>query len=315
MRAIVMQEFGGPEVLQLNDVPEPEPRAAHIRVNVTRAGVNYADVHARQDTYLAPVALPYIPGNEVVGTADDGRRVAALTQGGGYAEKTFVHRRVAWDIPDDVTDEQAVALALQGNSAWHLLFTTAQVTSGETVVIPAAGGGVGSIAVQLAKSEGAKVVALASTEEKRRLAQDLGADAVVDSSTTDGLTERIREAAGGRVHAALEMTGGETFHQILAALDPRGRMAVYGFASGDLAQVPVHALLAKSITVSGLWLPHLYADRTALPTSMEALFAAVSSGKLRPVSGGTYPLGEASRAHRDLASRTHMGKLCLDTTE
>src|SRR5690606_18345552 len=151
------------------DVPEPEPKAGHIVVNVARAGVNYADVHVRGDSYFTPVDLPYIPGNEVMGTTDDGRRVVALTRGGRYAEKALVHRRVMWEIPDDITGEQAIALALQGNSAWHLLFTTAQLTSGQSVVIPAAGGGVGSIALQLAKRAGAKVIALASTEEKRRM--------------------------------------------------------------------------------------------------------------------------------------------------
>lgn len=314
MRAIVMREFGGPEVLQLADIPEPEAKAGHVLVNVARAGVNYADVHVRGDSYLAPVDLPYIPGNEVMGTTSDGRRVVALTRGGGYAEKALVHRRVMWEVPDDVTDEQAVALALQGNSAWHLLFTAAQLTSGQSVVIPAAAGGVGSIAVQLAKRAGARVIALASTEDKRRIALDLGADVVVDSSGGD-LTERILEAAGGPVHVALEMTGGDTFHQTLAAVAPRGHVAVYGYASGELAEVSTRTLMEKSITLSGFWLPHLYTDRSALPTSMRALFAAVSSGDLRPVIGKTYGLGDAGSAHYDLAARSESGKLSLDTAK
>lgn len=314
MRAIVMREFGGPEVLQLADIPEPEAKAGHVLVNVARAGVNYADVHVRGDSYLAPVDLPYIPGNEVMGTTSDGRRVVALTRGGGYAEKALVHRRVTWEVPDDVTDEQAVALALQGNSAWHLLFTAAQLTSGQSVVVPAAAGGVGSIAVQLAKRAGARVIALASTEDKRRIALDLGADVVVDSSGGD-LTDRILEAAGGPVHVALEMTGGDTFHQTLAAVAPRGHVAVYGYASGELADVSTRTLMEKSITLSGFWLPHLYTDRSALPTSMRALFAAVSSGDLRPVIGKTYGLGDAGSAHYDLAARSESGKLSLDTAK
>ncbi|MEV6317342.1 zinc-binding dehydrogenase [Streptomyces sp. NPDC051776] len=314
MRAITMREFGGPEVLELADVPEPEPRAGYLLATVNHAGVNYADVHVRGNTYLSPVELPYTPGNEIVGTLDGGRRIAALTAGGGYAEKALVHRRVIWDIPDDVTDEQAVSLTLQGNSAWHLLFTAAQVTRGQSVLIPAAAGGVGSLAVQLAKGAGAKVVALASTEEKRRLAQDLGADAVVDS-TADDLTERILEAAGGPVQAALEMTGGKTFHQVLGAVAPRGRVVVYGYAGNELAAVPTRELMERSITLSGFWLPHLYSDRAALPTSMRALFAAVRSGDLRPVIGKAYGLGEAAQAHRDLTSRSHMGKLLLDTAQ
>ncbi|MEU5237059.1 quinone oxidoreductase family protein [Streptomyces lydicus] len=313
MRAIVMREFGGPDVLRLEDVPEPGPRGGHMLVDVTLAGVNYADVHARGDSYLAPVELPYVPGNEVVGTVDGGRRVVGLCRGGGYAERTLLHRRVTWDVPDAVSDEQAVALALQGNSAWHLLFTSLRITEGETVVVPAAAGGVGSLAVQLAARAGARVIGLAGSAEKRKLAQELGAHAVVDS-TADDLTERILDAAGGPVEAALEMTGGATFARTLAAVAPRGRLAVYGFAGGDLASVPTRDLMEKSLTVSGFWLPQLYADRTALPTSMKALFDAVEDGSLTPLTGAVHPLGDAARAHRELAARTGTGKLALDVT-
>ncbi|MEJ8647418.1 zinc-binding dehydrogenase [Streptomyces sp. MS1.AVA.3] len=311
MRAIVMREFGGPDVLRLEDVPEPAPRGGHSLVEVALAGINYADVHARGDSYLAPVELPYVPGNEVVGTLDGGRRVVGLCRGGGYAERTLLHRRVTWDVPDAISDEQAVALALQGNSAWHLLFTSLRLTAGETVVVPAAAGGVGSLAVQLAARAGAKVIGLAGSPEKRKLAEEFGAHAVVDSTAGD-LTERILEAAGGPVEAALEMTGGVTFEQTLAAVAPRGRLAVYGYAGGELASVPTRTLMERSITVSGFWLPQLYADRTALPTSMRALFDAVADGTLKPLTGAVYPLGEAARAHHDLAARTQAGKLALD---
>ncbi|ARF54807.1 quinone oxidoreductase family protein [Streptomyces gilvosporeus] len=311
MRAIVMREFGGPDVLRLEDVPEPEPRAGHTPVDVTLAGVNFADMHVRDDSYLAPVQLPYIPGNEVVGTVDGGRRVVGLTRGGGYAERALLHRRVTWDVPDAITDEQAVALALQGNSAWHLLFTTLRITEGESVVVPAAAGGVGSLAVQLAAHAGARVIALAGSEEKRKLATELGAHAAVDSTAQD-LTERIVDAAGGPVQAALEMTGGATFARTLAAVAPRGRLAVYGFAGGELANVSTRELMERSLTLSGFWLPQLYADRTALPESMRALFEAVADGWLTPLTGATYALGEAARAHHDLAARTPTGKLALD---
>ncbi|WP_129841117.1 zinc-binding dehydrogenase [Streptomyces sp. RFCAC02] len=313
MRAISMEEFGGPEVLRLREIPEPRPRAAHHLLRVTRAGVNFADVHVRGNTYLSPVTLPYVPGNEVVGTTEDGRRFVGLTQGGGYAEQALLHRRVAWAVPDDITDDQAVALALQGQSAWHLLFTTARVAAGETVVVPAAGGGLGSLAVQLAREAGATVIALASTERKRRLARDLGADAAIDS-TADDLTARILDAAGGPVQVALEMTGEPVLSRVLDALAPHGRLALYGFASGRPADLPIRALLEKSITVSGFWLPNLYRDREALPTSMTALFEAVRKGAVKPVHGGVLPLGDASTAHATLATREHVGKLSLDPT-
>jgi NADPH2:quinone reductase len=315
MRAITMSAFGGPDVLQLSEVDDPTPTGAEVLVNVTRAGVNYADTHVRDNSYLAEVPLPYIPGNEVVGVTEDGRRVVGLTRGGGYAEKAVVRRRQLWEIPDGVSDDQAVPIALQGNSAYHLLFTVAQIEKGETVVIPAAAGGVGSIAVQLAREAGAKVIALASTEAKRQLALDLGATAAIDSSTTEGLAERIKEVARGGAKVALEMTGGDTFNETLASLAPRGRLAAYGYASGELATVPVHTLLENSLTVSGFWLPHLYTDRSVdLSYSTTALFNMVSNGTLRLVHGGTFPLAEAAAAHRSLASRESTGKVCLDTT-
>ncbi|MEH0579596.1 zinc-binding dehydrogenase [Streptomyces sp. B21-108] len=307
-----MEQFGGPEVLQVVEVPDLEPRGAHHLLQVSRAGVNYADMHVRGNSYLAPVTLPYIPGNEVVGTTADGKRFVGLTQGGGYAEQAHVHRRTSWEVPDDVTDEQAVALCLQGNSAYHLLHTVAAVREGQTVAIPAAAGGLGSIAVQLAKGIGAKVIALASTKEKRQLAEDLGADAVVDS-TSENLTEEIKEAAGGPVQVALEMTGGPTFHSIIAALAPNGRLAVYGYASGQTTEVSTKVLMEQSITVSGFWLPTLFRDLKALPASMNALFDAVRAGSLRPVLGQVYPMSKAAAAHAALAARAHTGKLCLDT--
>ncbi len=251
MRAISMDEFGGPDVLRLAEVPVPRTRGSHHLLNVSRAGVNYADVHVRGNTYLAPVTLPYIPGNEVVGTTPEGQRFVGLTPGGGYAEQALVHRRVAWSVPDDISDDQAIALALQGQSAWHLLCTAAKLQAGERVVVPAAAGGVGSLAVQLAKRAGATVIALASTERKRQVARDLGADAAIDSAP-DGLTDRILEAAGGPVQVALEMTGGSVFQATVAAMAPRGRLVVYGYASGEAAKVAAHALMEKSLDCLGL---------------------------------------------------------------
>ena len=313
MRAISMKEFGGPEVLHMVEAPDPQPRAGHHIVSAHRAGVNYADVHVRGNTYLNPIALPYIPGNEVLGATADGRRLVGLTQGGGYAEQAHLHRRLAWEVPDDISDDQAICLALQGQSAWHLLFTVLGIKSGQRVVIPAAAGGLGSLAVQLAKHAGATVVALASTEEKRQPASELGADAVVDS-TSDDLAPEIINAAGGRMDAALEMTGGTMLRSVVETLAPRGRLAVYGFASGWRADVPTGLLMEKSITVSGFWLPNLYSDRSALPTSMEKLFNAVRKGNLRTITGGVFPLSEAGAAHTLLEARSHVGKLSLNTT-
>ncbi len=307
MRAIVLNEFGGPEVLRETDVQEPEPRPAHRLLRVRAAGLNYADIHVRQNSYLAPVTLPYIPGNEVIGVDDDGRRVVALTTGGGYAEAALAHRSTMWEVPEELTDHQALALTLQGHTAWHLLHTCLNLTDRDTVVIPAAAGGVGSLAVQLAAQAGARVVALASTPERRDLAARLGAQIVIDSTAED-LTGAVLDAANGPVSAALEMTGGRTHEQLLAALAPRGRMAVYGYAGGAPAPSDGRLLLQRSLTVTGFWLPSLYAVRGALDTSAKELFAKAVAGDLEVITGGEWPLAQAADAHRALEARTVTGK-------
>ncbi len=187
MRAIRVSEWGGPEVLELvEDAPVPEAGEGMLLVKVNRAGVNYADTHQTENTYLARYELPLIPGAEVAGTTEDGRRVVALAGGGGYAEYAAVPVMTTFDVPDGVSDSQALALLVQGLTAWHLYRTSAKLAEGETVVVHAAAGGVGSLAVQLGKAFGAgRVIATASSEEKRALALELGADAAVDVTRED----------------------------------------------------------------------------------------------------------------------------------
>ncbi|MFJ3907452.1 quinone oxidoreductase family protein [Streptomyces vinaceus] len=314
MRAIVMTQAGGPEVLRQMEVPDPRAIAGHHVVTVSRSGVNYADIHVRQGDYLAQVEYPITPGNEVMGTLPDGRRVVGLCQGGGYAEKAVVRRLLTWEVPDDVSDDQAVALTLQGQSAWHLLHSVIRITKGDSVLVPAAAGGVGSLAVQLAKLAGARVVALAGGRDKAELVRGLGADVVLDTSLGGDLTARILDANEGPLSAALEMTGGSVFDSTLAALAPRGRMAVYGCVSGDRRSPSITDLMQKSQSVSGFWLPNLYGVRYALRDSMAALFAATASGDLRPVIGPCYNSDEATRAHMDLEARLTTGKVMIKQT-
>ncbi|GAA3879584.1 quinone oxidoreductase family protein [Streptomyces sedi] len=311
MRAVVMERFGGPEVLRVVRVPEPSPGPEELLIDVVRAGVNWTDVHARTNSSWAPVELPHVPGAEVVGRTADGRRVVGLTLAGGYAERAVVDRRMAWEVPEDIGDDEAMPLPLQGQAAWHLLFTVARIRPGQRVLVPAAAGALGSMAVQLAAEAGARVVALGSTEERRQLALALGAEIAVDSAP-DGLAERVRETAGGPVEVALEMTGGAVLHETIAALAPRGRLVIYGCVGGAPTDLPTRALMERSVTVSTFWLPHLREAGAALPTSMAALYDAIRRGTLRPMNGGVYPLGEAPAAHRALTARTHLGKLALD---
>ena len=199
---------------------------------VTAAGVNYADTHQTEDSYLAPQRLPLVPGAEFAGTGPDGRRVVGLVGAGGYAERVAAADVLVWPIPDGVSDGAALAVVLQGVTAWHLLRTSAHLAAGESVVVHAAAGGVGTVAVQLARAWGAgRVIATASSPEKRELALSLGADVAVDPAAED-LTAALREANGGsRVDVVLEMTGGPVFDASLRALAPFGRLVTFGMAA------------------------------------------------------------------------------------
>jgi NADPH2:quinone reductase len=314
VRAVRITEFGGPEVLTLTDIPEPEPGPGQLLVEVSRAGVNYADTHHAENSYLAPTTLPLVPGGEVVGRTPDGRRVVALAPAGGYAERAVVPAQFAFDVPDAVDDVTALALVIQGLTAWLLLRRTTHLEPGESVVVHAAAGGVGSIAVQLAKAWGAgRVIATASSEEKRQLARDLGADVAVDANAAD-MTATLREANGGaRVDVVLDMTGGRVTDQSIAALAPFGRLAFYGMANRQPPKpVAPASLLAHSTTVAGMWLAHAFAHPEMLTGSMAELFTMVGEGRLRAVPGGEYGLSEARRAHEDIRSRRTVGKLVLD---
>jgi NADPH:quinone reductase len=315
MRAIQITEFGGPEVLHLSELPEPQPAAGQLSIDVSRAGVNYADTHQAENSYLAPATLPLIPGAEVVGRTPDGRRVVALLEGGGYAERAVAWEQLAFDVPDEVSDGQALALVLQGTTAWHLLRTSSHLASGESVVVHAAAGGVGSLAVQLAKAWGAgRVIATASSQDKRDLALELGADVAI-APDPDGLTDRIKKANDGKsVDIVLEMTGGTVFDASLAAIAPFGRIVAYGMASREQPkQVAPGALMSKSRTVAGFWLAHCFRDPGRyLAGPMAELTELTSSGKLRPVVGGEYALSDAAQAHIDIRSRRTTGKLVLD---
>src|SRR3954454_512503 len=235
MRAIQVNRFGGPEVLELHDVGEPVPVDGLIPVQVSSAGINYADTHQVENRYHAAATLPLIPGAEVVGTTPSGERIVALLPGGGaYAERCVVAPALTVPLPDDVEDSAALALVLQGLTAWHLLQTSARMLKGDTVVVHAAAGGVGTLAVQLARRWGAgRVVAIASSADKRTLALDLGADIAIDSADAD-LAGAMRDACDGRVDIVLEMTGGPAFAASLAALAPFGRLISYGMASRDI---------------------------------------------------------------------------------
>jgi len=316
VRAIRITEFGGPEVLTLvDDQPEPEAGPGTQVLTISRAGINYADTHQVENSYLAPAELPMVPGAEAVGNTEDGRRVVALLGGGGYAQKAVAADAFSFEVPDAVDDGQALALVLQGLTAWHLLRTSAKLIEGESVVVHAAAGGVGTLAVQLAKAYGAgRVIAVASSDEKRQLALDLGADVAVDAGVDD-LKTALQDANDGRkVDVVLEMVGGRTTDQSLAALAPFGRLAFFGMASRTApSKVDLGELMSRSRGVIGFWLAHCMADPARyLAQPMQELLDLTAAGTLRPVVGRTYGMSEVAQAHTDLRERRSVGKLLLD---
>jgi NADPH2:quinone reductase len=316
MRAIQMQEFGGPEVLQPADIPVPTPGPGEVLIKVRRAGLNYADTHQRTNSYLAKATLPLVPGAEVAGVREDtGERVVALCGTGGYAEYATAPGALTFPVPDGVDDGTALAVLLQGLTAWHLYKTCARVAPGETVVVIAAAGGVGSLAVQLGKPLGAgRVIAVASSESKRELALELGADVAVDAAP-EGLGERLIEAnLGERVDAVFEMAGGKVFDECMFALAPFGRCVTYGIASEEPNTVQTGALMRRSHAVVGFWLMDCIGRPAMMDEALADLFARVAAGELRAVVGGTYPLADAARAQVDMRERRTTGKVLLDPT-
>jgi NADPH:quinone reductase len=316
MRAIQMQAFGGPEVLQLVDIPVPEPAEGEVLIKVGRAGLNYADTHQRTNSYLAKATLPLVPGSEVAGVREDtGERVVALCGNGGYAEYATAPGALTFPIPEGVDDATALALLLQGLTAWHLYKTCARVAPGESVVIIAAAGGVGSLAVQLGKPLGAgRVIAVASSQDKRDLTLELGADVAVDAAA-EGLAERLVEAnLGEKVDAVFEMAGGRVFDECMEALAPFGRCVAYGIASEEQNTVRTGALMRRSQAVVGFWLMDCIGRPAMIDEALADLFARVAQGELRVVVGGTYALADAAQAQVDLRERRTTGKVLLDPT-
>lgn len=313
MKAIQITAFGGPESMEYVDLVDPVESPGLELINVTAIGINYADTHQTENSYLSPQKLPLIPGIEVVGTTSSGRRVLAPVASGGYAQKALAHSQALIDIPEGVSDSQALCMLVQGSTAWHILKTVGHVKAGETVVIHAAAGGVGTIAIQLAKMWGAKVIAVASTEGKRALATSLGADVVVDANAVN-LADALLDANGGKpVDLVLEMVGGKTFDQSLEVLAPFGRLIIYGMAS-RVQPSPIHpgSLMGGSKTITGFWLSHCFGSKTLLNDVIAELFELVKQGKLKPEVGMSFGLSQAAIAHRAMLARETTGKITLN---
>ena len=311
MKAIQIQQFGGPEVMQLVELPDPVASDGQTLITVDAVGINYADTHQTENSYLSPQQVPMVPGLEVVGRTPEGVRVLAPVNG-GYAQLAIAATNSLMPIPEGVSDGAALAMMVQGSTAYHILKTVGHLKAGETVVVHAGAGGVGSIAIQLAKRWGAFVIAVVSAG-KEELALSLGADIVVDARATDLASELIKANGGKNVDLVLEMVGGKTFEDSLAALAPFGRLVVYGMASRVAPRaITGGELMHGSKTVSGFWLSHCFGSKALMHDVILDLFAMIAAGELKPIIGATYPLSQAGQAHQDMLDRKTTGKIVLD---
>ncbi|MFC9231213.1 zinc-binding alcohol dehydrogenase family protein [Streptomyces decoyicus] len=318
MRAMRFERFGDPEVLAEAEVPDPVAGPGETLVEVEAAGVNFGDIkHMAGEHTEGPYApkgpLPHIPGMEVVGRTADGRRVLGYVQQGGYAAKTVVADRDLVTMPPGVSAGAALALLVQGLTAWHVLRSVARVRPGESVVVHAAAGGTGSLAVQLAREFGAgRIIATASSDEKRAFALELGADAAIGGEA-EGYKERVLDANQGRpVDIILDAIGGPVLDAAVDTLGYLGRLVTYGASSRTAASALAPERLAvESIGVAGFWLIPLIARNGVGGAALEELLDLTARGRLRPLVGAEYDLARARDAHEDLLGRRTKGKLML----
>ncbi|HLV75865.1 NADPH2:quinone reductase [Actinomadura hallensis] len=318
MRAIVITENGGPEVLTAGERPDPEPGPGEVLIDVAAAGVNFIDVYFRTGAY--PQKLPYTPGVEAAGTVaavgegvtefSAGDRVAWANVQGAYAERAVVPADKVVPVPEEVSLEDAAASLLQGMTAHYLTRSTYRIQEGDTVLVHAAAGGMGLLLTQVATSLGARVIGTASTPEKEKLAKDAGADVTMGY---DGFPEKVRELTGGEgVAVVYDGVGAPTFDGSLASLRRRGVLALYGAAGGPVPPFdPQRLNAAGSVYLTRPSLAHFTEDRAELLERAADVFAWVRSGTVRIHVGHRYGLADAAAAHADLESRRSTGKLLI----
>jgi len=320
MKAIQVKQPGGPEVMEVVDLPIPQPKANEAIVKLAASGVNFIDVYHREGRYK--VALPFTPGQEGAGTVTEvgadvtsvkvGDRVAWSHLLGAYAEYEAIVAERLVPIPKGVTDQQAAAAMLQGMTAHYLAYDTYPLKRGETALVHAAAGGVGLLLVQMAHNIGARVIATVSTEEKAKLARQAGADEIILYSQNDFETETKRRTGGKGVDVVYDSVGKTTFEKGLNLLRPRGMMVLFGGSSGAVpAFDPITLTQKGSLFLTRPSLGNYIATREELTARSGAVFGMMASGKLKLRIEHTYPLAEAQRAHRELEGRKTTGKLLL----
>ena len=320
MKAIQIKQVGGPEAMELVDLPVPQPKANEAVVKLSASGVNFIDVYQREGRYK--VALPFVLGQEGAGTVTAvgadvksvkvGDRVAWTSVLGSYAEYSAVPADRLVQVPAGVSDQQAAAAMLQGMTAHYLAHDSYPLKRGETALVHAAAGGVGLLLVQMAHNIGARVIATVSTEEKAKLAREAGADEIIFYTQQDFEAETKRLTGGKGVDVVYDSVGKTTFEKGLNILRPRGMMALYGGSSGAVPPFDPIILTQKgSLFLTRPSLGNYIATRAELEARSGAVFGMMASGKLKLRIEHTYPLAEAQRAHRELEGRKTTGKLLL----
>ncbi len=324
MKAIQIHEFGEAEVLRYEEVAEPRPKEGEVLVEVKAAGVNYADILTRRGKY-SQKPLPFVPGFEAAGvTLATGKGVADWKPGqrvmgtvlrdtsGCYAQKAVMPAWLLLPVPEQFSFEQAAAFSEVFVTAYLALHVNGRLAKGESVLIHAAGGGVGTASVQMARAMGARVFATASTEEKLARVKKLGADVLINYSSLDFLEEVKKHTDGKGVDVVLESVGGEVFDKSLKCLRPLGRLVVYGSSSAQVSAARVPDLMGRAISVAGFSFGFLTVARPdVIQQAMQAVMEFLSQGAIRPVLGHTFPLEQARAAHELISSRASFGKVVL----
>jgi len=322
MKAIVVERLGPPEVMELRELPLPQPSPGAVRLKVEAVGINFADVLAVAGEYLTRTRVPYTPGMEFAGVVDAvgegvtgvqvGQRVASLGGRGGLAQYALSPAAALIPVPASFTPGQAAAFPVSYFTAYHGLKTLGRGVEGEWVLVQAAAGALGTASIQLAKALGLNVVAMASTAEKLDIARKLGADVTLLQDDPDRV-QKVRDAAGGQgVPLILEVVGGTRFQESLDMAANRGRIIVIGNASREGANLRPVELMKRNLTVTGLWLTSLMGDREATRDAAEVLTRLVASGQVTPQVGPTYGLADSARAFQDILGRKTTGKVIIE---
>ena len=320
MKAIVARDFAPLEKLEYADWPEPVAEGRNVVIEAEAIGVNYPDGLLVQGLYQMRPPTPFVPGMEVAGRVSAvgdgvssfkvGDRVVALLNYGSYAEKVAVHEAAVMALPDAVSGADACALLCGYGTSHYALKQRAQIQPGETLCVLGAAGATGIAAIQIGKAMGAKIIAVASSAEKQKIAHDAGADIVLGY---ENLKDTLKEATGGKgVDVAFDPVGGEGFDVLSRSMAWGGRLLVIGFASGQIPQLPVNLALVKGYSLVGVfWGTFTQKEPQTYAANVKELLGWLLAGKIRPVIEGTYPLAEAGSVLARVLGRNATGKIIL----